>query len=983
MVKDHLEQEIRFAVVLYGGVSLAIYINGVTQELLRMVRATAPLAADGAGLSGTELIYRQIARYVGPSRNPGEPIPLSPAENVAPEQPIRSRFVIDIISGTSAGGINGVALAKALALRCRSMEVLRNTWLSNAQLDQLLNDDRRKLFQHKSSLLDSEHMYEMVYKTLSRMNAEDKGSDKDGPFADQIDLFVTATDLNGREEPLQLADMQVNERVHKTVFRFSYVSPDASQELALGSPVNEFAACFDPMLAFAARCTSSFPVAFEPMCFKKIEPVLRKEGKKLEDAERDFAAFFKDFTARGLGFGTGALALEDRPFADGGYLDNRPFSYAIDLIQYRASARPVQRKLLFVDPFPEYAADHPVKAKINFFENATLALTTLPRYQTIRSDIDRIHNSNRRQDRLATLHADLDENPIENKLSTPEGFDKKYPDELVKQHNYPPSYIPYHHQRVQATTADLADLYRSVAGFRAGGDEEYFITLLIRAWRRARYSSFQCGEKVSESSFLSTYDLDYRRRRLNHVINRIDLLLERKVTPEQRFLNDTVPERIHDLRSMLVQQLGRLNQARNRLANPGPKNPLLDPTLDLMGQLGGAFEDILRHRQRDARYKAAEKVCETHKLAFDKLMTLIAQHYGETLSANSAEIAARLAAAPDYSDAREAYENFQWHDALTLPFLDGTDAKEHTIIEVYRVGPADGSLLPSDVLQSRPDRKLAGTAAGDFGGFLQRSWRENDMMWGRLDGAERIIGALLPDPGDEVVRHSLITRAQDAILAEELSPTRQGVVFRWMAESLRRQMGTDVSVDALLRRGKELYPQVASAIAGNDFRKFVETHYRKPDPPGPQDILIWTNRALRIFSHMLSDMDDETSGVALRLSRPIRWAGMIAAQLAIFGVPQRFGWVLLGRWLGLVALAAALLLVAGLVFHVQNVSIVGYGVLLACLIGWGMRTAFGDVMRQRPGAFPRLAYMVLGLVALLLLVDGAYDLYAQLIKTFF
>ncbi len=36
------KQEVRFAVVMYGGVSLAIYINGVAQELLRLVRATAP-----------------------------------------------------------------------------------------------------------------------------------------------------------------------------------------------------------------------------------------------------------------------------------------------------------------------------------------------------------------------------------------------------------------------------------------------------------------------------------------------------------------------------------------------------------------------------------------------------------------------------------------------------------------------------------------------------------------------------------------------------------------------------------------------------------------------------------------------------------------------------------------------------------------------------------------------------------------------------
>lgn len=36
------QREIRFAVVMYGGVSLAVYMNGIAQELLRMVRATAP-----------------------------------------------------------------------------------------------------------------------------------------------------------------------------------------------------------------------------------------------------------------------------------------------------------------------------------------------------------------------------------------------------------------------------------------------------------------------------------------------------------------------------------------------------------------------------------------------------------------------------------------------------------------------------------------------------------------------------------------------------------------------------------------------------------------------------------------------------------------------------------------------------------------------------------------------------------------------------
>jgi hypothetical protein len=43
-------QEIRFAVVLYGGVSMAIYINGVVQELLRLVRANGGDITDRPNL---------------------------------------------------------------------------------------------------------------------------------------------------------------------------------------------------------------------------------------------------------------------------------------------------------------------------------------------------------------------------------------------------------------------------------------------------------------------------------------------------------------------------------------------------------------------------------------------------------------------------------------------------------------------------------------------------------------------------------------------------------------------------------------------------------------------------------------------------------------------------------------------------------------------------------------------------------------------
>jgi len=61
-------QEVRFAVVMYGGVSLAIYINGIAQELLRLVRSTAEDPQPGRPLypavQGTEAIYRRIGQIL-------------------------------------------------------------------------------------------------------------------------------------------------------------------------------------------------------------------------------------------------------------------------------------------------------------------------------------------------------------------------------------------------------------------------------------------------------------------------------------------------------------------------------------------------------------------------------------------------------------------------------------------------------------------------------------------------------------------------------------------------------------------------------------------------------------------------------------------------------------------------------------------------------------------------------------------------------
>src|SRR5918996_6620551 len=127
--QDDYTQEVRFAIVMYGGVSLAIYINGIAQELLRLVRSTARNAPGD--LDGTERIYRKVS-YILAEKTAAESDPKA----LPP-----TRFVVDILSGTSAGGINAIFLAKALA-NGQDMEELKNLWVTEGDIETLINDKR-------------------------------------------------------------------------------------------------------------------------------------------------------------------------------------------------------------------------------------------------------------------------------------------------------------------------------------------------------------------------------------------------------------------------------------------------------------------------------------------------------------------------------------------------------------------------------------------------------------------------------------------------------------------------------------------------------------------------------------------------------------------------------------------------------------------------------------------------------------------------
>lgn len=65
--------------------------------------------------------------------------PKEPSDVTSGNKPIRTQFVIDLLSGSSAGSVNAVYLGKALA-NDQPMDELKNLWTTEGDIGILIND---------------------------------------------------------------------------------------------------------------------------------------------------------------------------------------------------------------------------------------------------------------------------------------------------------------------------------------------------------------------------------------------------------------------------------------------------------------------------------------------------------------------------------------------------------------------------------------------------------------------------------------------------------------------------------------------------------------------------------------------------------------------------------------------------------------------------------------------------------------------------
>jgi hypothetical protein len=143
-------QKVRFAVAMSGGVSLAVWMGGVGREMNLLQEASnyrqrgnVPVSADRSG-SGSAKADADVCDAADSRPGGGQPVDFD-ARCRGPDRGLlrllNATVTMDVLSGTSAGGINAALLGLSSAAGV-GLGGLRDLWLTPGSMDTLLRDPR-------------------------------------------------------------------------------------------------------------------------------------------------------------------------------------------------------------------------------------------------------------------------------------------------------------------------------------------------------------------------------------------------------------------------------------------------------------------------------------------------------------------------------------------------------------------------------------------------------------------------------------------------------------------------------------------------------------------------------------------------------------------------------------------------------------------------------------------------------------------------
>ena len=104
------------------------------------------------------------------------------------------------------------------------------------------------------------------------------------------------------------------------------------------------------------------------------------------------------------------------------------------------------------------------------------------------------------------------------------------------------------------------------------------------------------------------------------------------------------------------------------------------------------------------------------------------------------------------------YLGFPFYDVATLPLSRREGLDEFNPVKIDRISPDDAL----SIREGGTAATLRGIEFYNFGAFFSRDYRENDYLWGRLHGAERMIDLVASTVGGSIPE-ARIRAAQRAV----------------------------------------------------------------------------------------------------------------------------------------------------------------------------------------------------------------------------
>lgn len=685
-------KEVRLGLVLYGGISLAIYMNGVTEQFFNAVR--------GRGVYG---LIKQLTD---------------------------SDIVVDIASGTSAGGINGIFLAYAL-VNGREFSDCAQLWRKNGGIGDLLH----KLSDGISpSVLRSETYYRpQLQSAFARMQPIDqKLNPPEAPSeTSELDLFVTGTDVWGNTYT-QFDDQghHIDIKNHRSVFQLKYrrgrpdnpdnidlfIAPDypeASKKVAFNA------------LGKLAQLTSAFPFAFAPVAIPDGPANWPPNGFPTNE----------DVLLRRW-----AMLTKAHYFVDGGVLNNAPFTSTLNAIFQRIANRMVERHLCYVEPAPEHFTD--LNPKPPLVRQCVFgSLGSIPRYQSIAEDMKSISEHNDKVEQYARVSATLAGRLAENTLPP--------------ENSWAPQDPVYRQSRL------LTIIQRTVRGILKESGKDVEMDPTQRDLAKQLFQSAQEWRSDQGIEILRGFDIYYRQRRLFYIVYAIfDRLYGPGAPapdspPAKQFVEvwDLVNERIQ-----LLEIIQRSMEALIDLAAfdwQGLIKENRDTAVQILwGQVEAAFKNLLDSTGSEL-VAWGKNPSVTNRSKINTTLKSRVRELVQKLPDGSQMPYANLLTELDESEAdifvsleetdiiRRSYVQFAALDRELLELELVSGLRERDVIRLTRFGPGDAIQGFSGDGKTATQPKVLGLLFGHFGAFMKESWRVNDILWGRLDGICQLVDLLL------------------------------------------------------------------------------------------------------------------------------------------------------------------------------------------------------------------------------------------------